>query len=66
MFEYDKVIFMNAGAEAVETAIKFARRWGYINKKIPDNKAVILWAAGNFHGRTVAIIGASDDEDRYK
>ena len=66
MFKYDKVIFMNAGVEAVETAMKFARRWGYMNKKIPTNQARIIWATGNFHGRTIAVIGASDEEDRTK
>ena len=64
-FKYDKVIFMNSGVEAVETAMKFARRWGYCNKKIPVNKAQIVWASGNFHGRTIAVIGASDDFERY-
>ena len=56
---------MNAGVEAVETGMKFARRWGYMNKKIPDNQARIIWAKGNFHGRTIAVIGASDDKERY-
>lgn len=64
-FNYDKVIFMNSGAEAVETAMKFARRWGYVKKGIPDDKARILWASNNFHGRTIAICGASDDPERY-
>ena len=59
------VIFMNAGVEAVETAMKFARRWGYDKKKIPTNKAQIVWASQNFHGRTISVIGGSDDFERY-
>lgn len=53
---------MNSGAEAVETAIKLARRWGYEKKGIPKNEAVILVAKGNFHGRTTAITGFSSEE----
>jgi ornithine--oxo-acid transaminase len=52
---------MNSGAEAVETAIKTARRWGYDVKGIPENKAEIIVASGNFHGRTTTIVGFSDD-----
>ena len=51
---------MNAGAEAVESAIKVARKWGYEVKGVPDGRAVIIVASGNFHGRTT-IIGFSDD-----
>lgn len=52
---------MNTGAEAVETAIKLARKWGYESKRIPDNKAEIIVASGNFHGRTTTIAGFSTD-----
>lgn len=56
---------MNSGAEAIETAIKAARRWGYLRKGIPDNKAEIIVFSNNFHGRTVGIISFSSD-DEYK
>jgi ornithine--oxo-acid transaminase len=62
-FGYDKVLPMNTGVEAVETAIKLCRRWGYQVKAIPDNKAVIVVAADNFHGRTLAVISFSTDKD---
>jgi ornithine--oxo-acid transaminase len=52
---------MNTGAEAVESAIKVARKWGYEVKGVPDGRAVIIVATGNFHGRTTTIIGFSDD-----
>lgn len=61
----DMVLPMNTGAEAVETAIKAARLWGYAVKKIPENKAGIIVAEGNFHGRTTTIIGFSS-EAAYK
>lgn len=61
----DKALPMNSGAEAVETAIKAARRWGYEVKKIPENRAEIIVASGNFHGRTSAIISFSS-EAHYK
>jgi len=61
MFGYDKVLFMNSGAEGVETGIKLARKWGYNVKGIPENEAVILTAKKNFHGRTTTIISASSD-----
>lgn len=57
----DMMLPMNTGAEAVETAIKAARRWGYRVKKIPKNKAKILVSSGNFHGRTTTIVGFSSD-----
>ncbi len=57
----DMVLPMNTGAEAVETAIKAARLWGYAVKKIPENKAEIIVAEGNFHGRTTTIIGFSSE-----
>ncbi len=56
---------MNTGVEAGESAIKFARRWGYMNKKIQSNKATVVFAKGNFWGRTIAACGSSDDPDRY-
>ena len=56
---------MNTGAEAVETAIKMARRWGYEIKKVPKDKAEIIVAAENFHGRTTTIVGFSTDPDSY-
>jgi ornithine--oxo-acid transaminase len=60
-FGYDKALMMNSGAEANETAIKLARKWGYTKKGIPSNEAVILVAKKNFHGRTTTIISASTD-----
>ena len=56
-----KVLPMNSGAEAVETALKVARKWGYDVKGVPDGQAEIIVAADNFHGRTVAIVGFSSD-----
>lgn len=64
-FGYDKVLPMNTGVEAVETAIKLCRRWGYVEKKIPENKAKIIVCAGNFHGRTSTVISFSSDPDSY-
>ncbi|HPH45873.1 MAG TPA: ornithine--oxo-acid transaminase, partial [Chryseolinea sp.] len=61
LFGYEKALFMNSGAEANETAIKLARKWGYMKKGIPDNKAVIVGVKNNFHGRTTTIISASTD-----
>lgn len=61
-FRYQKALFMNSGAEANETAIKLARKWGYTKKGIPENKAVIVAVRQNFHGRTTTIISASTDE----
>ncbi len=60
-FGFDKVLPMNTGAEAVETAIKIARKWGYEKKGIPSNKAKIVVCQNNFHGRTITIISASND-----
>lgn len=60
-FGYDKALFMNSGAEANETAIKLARKWGYTKKGIPENQAVIVAVKKNFHGRTTTIISASTD-----
>lgn len=60
-FGYDKVLPMNTGVEAVETAIKLARKWAYVRKGVPENKAKIIFVAGNFHGRTLGAISASLD-----
>lgn len=64
-FGYDKVLPMNTGVEAVETAIKLARRWGYAKKGIEDNKAKIVVCAENFHGRTSTVISFSTDPSSY-
>ena len=65
-FGYDKVLPMNSGAEADETALKLCRRWGYDVKGIPENKAKIIVCENNFHGRTITIISMSTDPDSYK
>lgn len=62
-FGYDMVLPMNTGAEAVETAMKLARKWGYLRKGIPDNEAIILAPSGNFHGRTLGVISLSTDPE---
>lgn len=62
-FGYDKVLPMNTGVEAVETAIKLCRRWGYQVKGIPENRALIVVCADNFHGRTSTVISFSTDPD---
>ncbi len=59
---YEMMLPMNSGTEAVETAIKTVRKWGYKVKGVPDNRAEIITCAGNFHGRTITIIGFSSDE----
>lgn len=64
-FGYDKVLAMNSGAEAVETALKLARRWAYDVKGVPNNHAVILVASQNFHGRTSTIVSFSSDPDSF-
>src|SRR3954471_17456820 len=56
-----KILPMNSGAEAVETAIKAVRKWGYEVKDVPQNAAEIIVCAGNFHGRTLGIVGFSTD-----
>lgn len=61
----DKVLLMNTGAEAVETAIKAARKWGYLKKKVKENQAEIIVCENNFHGRTTTIISFSTEE-QYK
>ncbi len=65
-FGYDKVLPMNTGAEADETALKLCRRWGYDVKGIAENQAKILVCDGNFHGRTITVISMSSDPDAYK
>lgn len=65
-FGYDKVLPMNTGAEGVETALKLARKWGYEKKKIAEDQAVIIVCKNNFHGRTIAIVSASNDEEARK
>ena len=59
-------LLMNSGAEAVETAVKAARKWGYTKKEIPEGKAEIIVCAGNFHGRTVTVISFSSEEQYRK
>ena len=66
LFGFDKVLPMNTGAEAVETAIKLCRKWAYEKKGIEENKAVIVVCEGNFHGRTTTIISFSSDPDSNK
>ena len=66
LFGYDKVLMMNTGVEAVETALKLTRKWGYMKKGIPDGKAKILFASQNFHGRTLGVISASVDPSSRK
>ena len=65
-FGYEKVLPMNTGVEGGETAIKLARRWGYNVKGIPENKARIIFAEGNFWGRTLAAISSSTDPSSFK
>ena len=65
-FGYDKVLPMNTGVEAGETAVKLARRWGYKVKGIADNQAKIIFAEGNFWGRTLAAISSSTDASSYE
>lgn len=61
LFKYDKVLMMNSGVEAVETAMKLVRKWAYKVKGVQENSAVIVFANGNFHGRTLGVISASTD-----
>ncbi len=65
-FGLDKILPMNTGAEAVETAIKICRKWGYEKKGIEDHEAVIIVCDNNFHGRTTTIISFSNDPDARK
>ena len=61
-FDYDKILAMNSGAEAVETAIKLCRKYAYEKRNVPQNEAKIIVCGGNFHGRTTTIISFSNDE----
>lgn len=66
-FGFDRILMMNTGVEAVETAIKLCRKWGYEKKKLPANSAKTIFCQGNFHGRTLtAISAASLDDSRGK
>ena len=65
-FGYDKVLPMNTGVEGGETAIKLARRWAYKHKGVPENQAKVIFAEGNFWGRTLAAISSSTDPSSYK
>ncbi len=65
LFGYDKMLPMNSGAEADETALKLTRKWGYKVKGIPRNQAKIVVCNGNFHGRTITIVSMSSDPDAY-
>ena len=64
-FGYDKVLPMNTGAEADETALKLCRKWAYLKKGVPDGKAKIVVCDGNFHGRTITIVSLSSDPEAY-
>ncbi|MGE4586662.1 MAG: ornithine--oxo-acid transaminase [Mangrovibacterium sp.] len=66
LFGYDRVLPMNTGAEAVETALKLCRKWAYKIRGIPRNQARIIVCNNNFHGRTITIISMSSDPDAYK
>lgn len=66
LFGFDKVLPMNTGAEAVETAVKLARKWSYEVKAIAENAAKIIVCENNFHGRTTTIVSFSNDEDASK
>ncbi len=65
-FGYDKVLPMNSGAEADETALKLCRKWAYLRKGIKENQAKIIVCEGNFHGRTITIVSMSNDPESYK
>ncbi|XP_075222113.1 ornithine aminotransferase precursor isoform X2 [Lycorma delicatula] len=65
LFGYDKLLPMNTGVEGGETACKLARKWGYAKKKIPENQAKIIFANGNFWGRTLAAVSSSTDPSSY-
>eukprot|EP00835_Amoeboradix_gromovi_P000876 NODE_33_length_32023_cov_0.217579.p7 type:complete len:425 gc:universal NODE_33_length_32023_cov_0.217579:20811-19537(-) len=65
LFQYDKILPTNTGAESVDTAIKLSRKWGYLKKNIPENKAIILACSNNFHGRTLCATAMSTDPSAY-
>lgn len=65
LFGYDKLLPMNSGAEAVETALKLARRWGYDKKGVPPDQARIIVCENNFHGRTITMVSLSTDPESY-
>ena len=64
-FGYDMVLAMNSGAEGVETAMKLARKWAYNVKGVENDNAILVFAEGNFHGRTISIVSASSDPESY-
>ena len=64
IFGYDKLLPMNSGVEACETAVKLARKWGYKVKKIPSNQAKVIFAKNNFWGRSLAAVSSSTDPVR--
>ncbi len=66
LFGYDKIMPMNTGVEAVETALKLCRKWAYEVKGIPEHQAKIIFVEHNFHGRTLSVISASSDPSSYK
>eukprot|EP00916_Digyalum_oweni_P016398 GHVL01026901.1.p1 GENE.GHVL01026901.1~~GHVL01026901.1.p1 ORF type:complete len:406 (-),score=78.79 GHVL01026901.1:143-1360(-) len=65
-FGYDKVLPMNTGVEAGESAVKLCRKWAYLDKKVPKNEAKIIFANNNFWGRTIAAVSSSTDPDCYE
>ncbi len=65
LFGYDKLLPMNSGVEAAETSVKLARRWAYDVKGVPPNQAKVVFAEGNFWGRSIAAISSSTDSDSY-
>ena len=65
LFGYDRLLPMNTGVEAADTAIKLARRWAYDVKQVPRYKAKVVFAAGNFWGRSIAAVSASTDPESY-
>ena len=66
LFGYDKLLPMNSGVEAAETAVKLARRWAYDVKGVPHNQAKVVFAEGNFWGRSIAAVSASTDPESYE
>jgi ornithine--oxo-acid transaminase len=65
LFGYDKVLPMNSGVEAGETAVKLARKWAYLVKGVPENKAKVVFARDNFWGRSLAAVSSSTDPSSY-